>query len=98
MATKNADEAQVLAALAEVRKAAAALKRAEDQAEAKRADLAAKVAAAAKLGAKPTPLVQASGKSTETIRQWSREHGVGRRRPPTSGGFPRNGQTEVADS
>lgn len=85
MATIDPDEQAQL--LAEVRKAAAALKRAEEAADAKRAELAAKVAKAAGRGVKPTPLVQASGKSTETIRQWSRGHGVKSRRPPTSGGF-----------
>jgi cell division septum initiation protein DivIVA len=76
------------ALLAEVRKAAAAVGRAERVLEQRRAELAATIGKAAKGGAKPTALVQASGKSTETIRQISREHGVARLRPPTRGGFP----------
>lgn len=73
--------------LAEVRKAAAALKRAEEAADAKRAELAAKVAKAVGLGVKPTPLVQASGKSAQTIRQWSLARGVKPLRAPTAGSF-----------
>lgn len=94
MATIDPDGQQLLA---DVRKAAAALKRVEDQADVKRAELAAAVAKAAEYGIKPTPLVQASGKSTETIRQWSRKLGVERRRPPTSGGFKKT-STEEADA
>lgn len=85
MATINPDDEAAL--IADVRKAVAALARAEKLVDDRRAELSAKVAKAAKGGIKPGVLIHETGKSAETIRQWRNEHGAEKLRPPTAGGF-----------
>lgn len=87
MATTTPDDDAILAG---VRKAVAALARAEKLVETRRAELSKEVAKAATKGAKPAALIRETGKSAETIRQWRAEHGVERLRPPTAGGFKKS--------
>lgn len=85
------------AMLEDVRLASRRLDEALAKRHAARVVLAAAVTKAADGGVGSTMLTQLTGKSAETIRQWSRERGVERRRPPTSGGF-KKAQAKEADA